>query len=596
MSTDSASPFAHVLGTGFVPDTHQTAQLKSLVTNYSERLVSVKEELSKLQAKIVELETLRDGHQALLSNAIGSRPTSRDLPPDVLVHIFTHCLSTHPLPSPSISEAPLLLTRICRSWRESALSNPCLWSSIRIILPLIPNTRMYHEIRKSYENLMTRRMSGIRAWLDRSGCLPLSFSVHYGRTEYTSNQETLMFWRFMALLFDYRLRWGKAIHDFAPSVGRWDHHSITVLPPPPPVLEFPLLQEFKFRPAYLSPNVPQTHRQKWESALLQSPSLRKLIIGSGWFSPSDLLSFPVRWGHIVHLDIRSADDDHRILSYRLSIEHSTMLELLSQCSSLEFFSAAVLCPGTLPEQGHDLRTPLQLARLHTLDLHIFTTRMGSVTYRAESILDHLVVPNLRYLSLVMRGRGSRRPSELHSIQGYDRLSMDGHFIPQFIYRSDCHLISLSLRLPFLDSALFNVLDAVPELTTLELKEICGCTPEGETTSVTTEQILGWLTPDMSIRRPPALCPNLEHFTLTLGRWKRKTRNNVAAFARTWKADIDNGQQNRVGRLKSFAIRFADLQPVRQGIENVFRSDVLGYLEDWKPKSKYIDPGEIFYLD
>ncbi|KAK1234499.1 hypothetical protein PQX77_002300 [Marasmius sp. AFHP31] len=600
MSTDFASPFAHLLGTSFVLNTPQAAQLKSLVTDYSERIVSVKEELRKLQAKIVELETLRDGHQALLSNAIGSRPTSRDLPSDVLVHIFTHCLSTDPLPLPSVSEAPLLLTRICRSWREIALSNPRLWNTIRIVPPLIPNTRMYNETKKSYEDLIVRGMAGIRGWLDKSGCLPLSFSVRYGRRYSTPNaQETWMLWRYMFLLFDYRSRWGKVTQDLLPRAGPWDRtFGISDLPPLPPGLDFPLLKEFEFQP-HTHDGSP-TRRQEWERALLQSPSLRKLVINSGSFNRTDLVGLPARWKNIVHLDIRCARDDHGALPYHQSILHSTMLDLLSRCSSIQIFSAAVLCPRNTLQAGQEpgSRAPIQLARLHTLDLDIITQTRDSVTYRAsEGILDHLVAPNLLHLSLVMRGRGVTPIHHFHNqIQGDDRVPMDSHFIPQFIHQSDCHLISLSLRLPFPDTALFDVLDAVPELITLELKEISPRISEKETTSVTTEQILGWLSPDMTLRRPPALCPRLENFTLSLGRWRRKTRNNVAAFARTWKADIDNGEQNRVGRLKSFAIRFADLQPVRQGIENVFKSNVLGYLEDWKPKSKYVDPSEIFYLD
>ncbi|KAF8975690.1 hypothetical protein BDQ17DRAFT_243512 [Cyathus striatus] len=37
----------------------------------------------------------------------------------------------------SAMEAPMLLTRICSSWRRIALSTPRIWSAIHIVLPNI---------------------------------------------------------------------------------------------------------------------------------------------------------------------------------------------------------------------------------------------------------------------------------------------------------------------------------------------------------------------------------------------------------------------------------------------------------------------------
>ncbi|KAJ7137239.1 hypothetical protein C8R46DRAFT_1322091, partial [Mycena filopes] len=48
------------------------------------------------------------------------------LPVDLTGEIFVHCLPDTPAP-PSSTIAPLLLTRICRQWRNIACSTPKLW-------------------------------------------------------------------------------------------------------------------------------------------------------------------------------------------------------------------------------------------------------------------------------------------------------------------------------------------------------------------------------------------------------------------------------------------------------------------------------------
>ncbi|TDL20085.1 hypothetical protein BD410DRAFT_391327 [Rickenella mellea] len=63
----------------------------------------------------------------------------QQLPPELLCDIFHHCIS-HPtrrsgffrLPYPSVTEAPLKLGRVCRSWRQLVLSTPTLWSRLSL--------------------------------------------------------------------------------------------------------------------------------------------------------------------------------------------------------------------------------------------------------------------------------------------------------------------------------------------------------------------------------------------------------------------------------------------------------------------------------
>ncbi|PFH46949.1 hypothetical protein AMATHDRAFT_125205, partial [Amanita thiersii Skay4041] len=59
----------------------------------------------------------------------GSSPIQR-LSPEILAEIFAHCLNK--LHSNNIRHCPLLLCRVCSSWRALALHTPRLWSSLFI--------------------------------------------------------------------------------------------------------------------------------------------------------------------------------------------------------------------------------------------------------------------------------------------------------------------------------------------------------------------------------------------------------------------------------------------------------------------------------
>ncbi|KAG1842672.1 hypothetical protein DFJ58DRAFT_625266, partial [Suillus subalutaceus] len=56
------------------------------------------------------------------------------LPTEILSQIFCHCLPQFPglneLQPPSKLTAPMLLTRICRWWREVAMGMPTLWYTL----------------------------------------------------------------------------------------------------------------------------------------------------------------------------------------------------------------------------------------------------------------------------------------------------------------------------------------------------------------------------------------------------------------------------------------------------------------------------------
>ncbi|KAH8112447.1 hypothetical protein DFH11DRAFT_492991, partial [Phellopilus nigrolimitatus] len=95
-----------------------------------------------------------------------------NLPPDILFHIFGYCLETGPghINKPSASAAPLLLTQVCRTWREIANALPHLWTAIEL-----HNTSKKSETRLSPETFL----NCLGRWIKHSGDVPISIKFSY---------------------------------------------------------------------------------------------------------------------------------------------------------------------------------------------------------------------------------------------------------------------------------------------------------------------------------------------------------------------------------------------------------------------------------
>lgn len=83
-----------------------------------------------------------------------------NLSPELVGEVFYHCLPDRA--SFSSSEAPLLLTQVCSSWRTIAVGTPRLWSSL-----YVPNWQCLHSDVGSL----------VRLWLERSGQTKLSVDI-----------------------------------------------------------------------------------------------------------------------------------------------------------------------------------------------------------------------------------------------------------------------------------------------------------------------------------------------------------------------------------------------------------------------------------
>ncbi|KAF8997443.1 hypothetical protein BDQ17DRAFT_858716 [Cyathus striatus] len=118
------SPFQQHLGNNYVPTVNEANQIQDLLKISDQSLHCIDAEIDQLQRQVDLLQEKRsilhgfaEQHRALLSPA-------RKLTQDIIEEIFIACLPENRTPYMSAMEAPMLLTRICSSWRRIALSTP----------------------------------------------------------------------------------------------------------------------------------------------------------------------------------------------------------------------------------------------------------------------------------------------------------------------------------------------------------------------------------------------------------------------------------------------------------------------------------------
>ncbi|KAK7031026.1 hypothetical protein VNI00_013816 [Paramarasmius palmivorus] len=161
------SSFNHVLRTNYAPSPDELTAIRKLISGPEEKIRLLNEKISELQAERDDLQSFVDDHRALLSPA-------RRLPRDVVAEIFLRCLSTARLPTCDVTTSPLLLTTICRYWREVAITTPRLWRAVHFVLPTLIGYTMHHGFR----NLVRFRKGGLQLWLCRAGSVPLTISCY----------------------------------------------------------------------------------------------------------------------------------------------------------------------------------------------------------------------------------------------------------------------------------------------------------------------------------------------------------------------------------------------------------------------------------
>ncbi|KDR83105.1 hypothetical protein GALMADRAFT_238928 [Galerina marginata CBS 339.88] len=176
-------------------------EVTHLISKPLQELEAKMKEIERIGKSLEDLQTERDDIQKSVDEYNTILSPVRRFSSKILHEIFCYCLPTHRYPIMTITEAPLLLTRICRSWRSVALSSPYIWSKLHI--PLLPYSissydpwptwpplpgqgadtadrqQRQREQEEKYAKTMQARCELAEVWLSRSGSYPLSISLKF---------------------------------------------------------------------------------------------------------------------------------------------------------------------------------------------------------------------------------------------------------------------------------------------------------------------------------------------------------------------------------------------------------------------------------
>ncbi|KAF8133046.1 hypothetical protein K438DRAFT_1739344 [Mycena galopus ATCC 62051] len=457
-----ASPFAPRLGTNYCPTDKEVLDIADLLVEPTLRLKGIDDEIAKLQTAIDKLTEERDSlgayveaHQALISPA-------RRLPLDIVQEIFIACLPTHRNCVMSAAEAPVLLGRICSSWRTISLSTPSLWARLHVVEPLFGPS---DPTPASLDQKVERRLEITKTWLGRSGQCPLSISLQ-SAPEITPEAGT------PTVASPNSVQFLQALISFA---ARWQHIHFTT--PPSLLLEImsyldtdmPWLETVGFHHQATRP----LHSTSGPWNMLRGVRISSFSIPGSIFMPEKL---PLAWNQLTTLTVGGPS---WTVSTRMSSE--ALISVLSLCPELRCCKLMVHDPN--PEIAILQQHPIvDLPFLHTLAIHC----IARVTSAVSDLLMRLSLPELR--SFTVFGSAQDCPAL-------------GDFFANTIRLETLHIdINIFSKTSFLET-----LRALPP--TLQRLQICDIDyPWGPPQTCLDDDTLTTL---MS----PGLCPVLRHLSI-----------------------------------------------------------------------------------
>ncbi|KAK7018476.1 F-box domain-containing protein [Favolaschia claudopus] len=122
--------------------------------------------LADLQRRILDAEhtlsALRVQESVVKERLHAYKYPVSTLPNELIAEIFLHFLPKYPICPPLAGpNSPIILTHICRSWRDIAIATPRLWRAVSL------------SGRRSWAN-----PNNINLWFSRAGCLPLALRLN----------------------------------------------------------------------------------------------------------------------------------------------------------------------------------------------------------------------------------------------------------------------------------------------------------------------------------------------------------------------------------------------------------------------------------
>ncbi|KAF9011187.1 hypothetical protein BDQ17DRAFT_1272670 [Cyathus striatus] len=449
------TPFAHYLRTNNAPSADELASIKDYLANYVRQRCSVDSDVTRLK-QLLEENMQRQHNLTKAIEAHRSMASSiRRLPQDVLRRIFSYTLPKDHNAVMSVQEAPMLLGRICSSWRTIAWSTPQLWTSIHI--PVCIAAASGSESSEDRLQRIVRNTDAIKEWLSRSDSCPLSISLFQEPREEWIRHVAVEFifpspdgfkgqivYNLIQVLLSFSARWKKISFE-APSATL--ALLTKLMEADVPILESLKLESndcgkipavFQFGTSGMSAS-----ESPWRAAgILKANQLHALHLSR--MQGTSSMDFPVKWSHITQLCLRGHD---RHTGQSLILDIPRILSVLRECPHLKTFFVKPTPPRV--QSVHSSWPPLNLDSLESISI--------SEHDAGVSLFRYLNLPSLTHLEY----QGSSSVDE----------HMPGRELHTFLLRSNVSIGTLSLDpCSLTPEALISCLHLTPSLTKLHFGE------------------------------------------------------------------------------------------------------------------------------
>ncbi|TDL16596.1 hypothetical protein BD410DRAFT_795156 [Rickenella mellea] len=333
--------------------------------------------------------------------------------PELLAKIFLHCLDDEYRHSTRcVSQAPLLLGRVCRTWRTVSVSSPDLWS--RIVM--VDSELSKIDCKKD--------LVATELWLSRSGSRPLSICI-----DYDGKRGSEAFPQLLRLLASQSSRWAEVKMTIPP---KFDN----IMLAPFQTGQVPQLECFDITEIQLADVV-------YSFALSSAPRLQEFRYYNDFGGGH--IDFGGQTHRIKKIDIvfeMGIDSDSEMEMLGLSL--GDLLTCLTNCPLLEQLNIPFTKPWTNPAQ--ETPTIIELSHLRGLALNL------SPGIDPGFLFDILFLPALKFLTIYMEHSGNRYTDWPH--------------LRSMLKRSRPPLQHLRVAVPMTEATLIESLSYIPSLTFL----------------------------------------------------------------------------------------------------------------------------------
>ena len=335
------APFSHYLQSNQAPSEDETREIKALKAHPLEEISIIDVEIERVEAILNSLRRKRAYIQESINDFNTILAPVRRLSMDVLGVIFSHCLATHRNPAMSASEAPILLTQICRDWRSIALSIPQLWS--RLYVPTFRRVLGPEGLPNVLEG--ERRMEAyteeVQRWLRLSAACPLAITL-------MPAGDPVYHQPLLNSIIQSSRRWQQLELGCSLSPGSELLTRLLSLSPD----DLTMLRELRI---YSTVDIQWQEVQEdpwYQSGLLTAPGLRSIFIADMHRTNVFSAGIPPNWKNLNHLFIHSPTLiglAHRMLNYCRNLV-ACLLEIAGQWDDTETIpsTSIALSPCILP--------------------------------------------------------------------------------------------------------------------------------------------------------------------------------------------------------------------------------------------------------